>query len=83
MLKLTKHIFCISYIMIGKGFKNICTKEYTNSHFSLICLKVASSFNIEDRKLKYSMIIHNMRMEGTVSQTFYSCLSFCFMCLRK
>ena len=68
--------------MIGKGVKNICTKVLILI-FSLMLLNMASSFNIEDRKLKYSMIIHNMMMGGTVSQTFYSCLTFCCMCLRK
>ena len=36
--------------------------------FSIIFLKVESSFNIQDRLFKYSVDIIDILMEGTVSQ---------------
>ena len=63
--------------MVGKGVQNICIKEYQNSHFfPSFFFNVASSFNFEYRKLKFSMITLEMMMEGTVSQIFYLGLSF-------
>ena len=43
--------------------------------FSIIVFNVHSSFDIENRLLKFSVIIIDMLMEGTVSQIFYLGLS--------
>ena len=53
------------------------------SFFPIIFLNVDSSFNISDRLLKFSVVIIDMLMEGTVSQIFYLGLSLCFMQLQK
>ena len=51
--------------------------------FPVIFLNFDSSFNIKDRKLKFSVYVLGIMIEGTVSQIFYLGLSFCFMSLRK
>ena len=51
--------------------------------FSVIFLNFDSSFNIKDRKLKFSVVVLCIMIKGTVSQIFYLGLSFCFMSLRK
>ena len=62
----------MNYIIVSKGVQNICTK-------ALLFSNVASSFNIKYRKLKFSMVILEMMIEGTVSQILYLGLSFLFM----
>ena len=39
--------------------------------FSLIFLNLNSSFNIKSRLLKFSMVIIDIMMQGTVSQILY------------
>ena len=38
--------------------------------FTLIVLNVDSSFNIKDRLLTFSVVVLDIRMEGTVSKIF-------------
>ena len=47
--------------------------------FSIIFLNVQSSFNIINRLFKFSLVIIDMLMEGTVSQIFYLGLCLYFM----
>ena len=50
-------------------------KSYLFSSF----LNVISSFIIKDRLLKFSMVVFDIIMEGTLSQIFYLGPGFCFM----
>ena len=70
----------MNYVIVGKLVQIICIKEYTNSHFSpYFFLNLNSSFNINSRLLKFSMVIIDIMMQGTMSQIFYFGPSFCFM----
>ena len=72
-----------SILLLVKEFKIYVHKSTQNSIFSLICLNVSSSFNIKDRLLKFSVLVLDMIMEGTVSQIFLLGPSSCFMKCRK
>ena len=45
----------------------------------LIFFNVDNSFNIVSTLLKFSVVVLNTIMEGTVSQNIYLGFSFCFM----
>ena len=47
--------------------------------FPLIFLNVDNSFDIVSTLLKFSVVVLNTIMEGTVSQIIYLGFSFCFM----
>ena len=47
--------------------------------FPFIFKNLDSSFNIEDRLFKFSVVVLGIIIEGTVSQTFYLSPRFCFM----
>ena len=66
-------------VRLVKEFKIYILKSTNILIFSLHFFNVVISFNIEYRKLKFSMIILEMMMEGTMSQIFYLGLSFHFM----
>ena len=66
-------------LRLVKEFKIYILKSAKILIFSLHFFNVVISFNIEYRKLKFSKIILEMMMEGTVSQIFYLGLSFHFM----
>ena len=63
-------------VRLVKEFKIYILKSTNILIFSLHFFNVVISFNIEYRKLKFSMIILEMMMEGTMSQIFYLGLSF-------
>ena len=66
-------------VRLVKEFKIYILKSTKILIFSLHFFKVVITFNIEYRKLKFSMTILEMMMEGTVSQILYLGLSFHFM----
>ena len=63
-------LFCRT--IVSRGVNKVCTKWCKKSHF----LNVDSSFNIENKVFKLSMLILHIGMQGTVSQISYSCPSF-------
>ena len=65
--------------LLVEGLKKYVPKSAKNLNFSLIFFNVDSSFNIENKVFKFSMLIIHIAMQGTVSQIFYLCPSFCFM----
>ena len=58
-------------------------REQKLSFFPKIMLNVDSSFIIQDSLPKFSEVIIDTLMEGTVSQNFYLVSSSCFMQLQK
>ena len=66
------------YIIVAKGFQNI-QKVQKFTFFPFIFLNVNSSFTMKNKLLNFSVTIVHMVMQGTVSQIFYLCCSFCFM----
>ena len=72
-----------SILFLVKGLKEYVLKNTKNPIFPVIFLNFDSSFNIKDRKLKFSVFVLGIMSEGTMSQIFYLGLSFCFMSFRK
>ena len=58
-------------------------REQKLSFFLIILLNVDSSFNIQDRLLKFSVVIIDMLIEETMSQILYVGPSLCFMRIQK
>ena len=69
--------------ILVKGLDKYVLKNTKIPIFSCHFFNYDSSFNIKDRKLRFSVFVLCILVEGTVSQIFYLCLSFCFMSLRK
>ena len=70
-------------LLLVKELKIYVLKRTEIVIFPIVFLNVDSSFNILDRLLKFSVVIIDMLMEGTVSPIFYIGLSSCFMRLQK
>ena len=63
-------------------FKNIykCEKVYTKKeNFGIHLSNVHISLDFSLKIVKYLMAVRDIHTEGTVSQNFDLCLSFCFM----
>ena len=73
-----------SIFILVKGLEKYVLKNTKMPIFSChFFYNYDSSFNIKDRKLRFSVFVLGIMIEGTVSQICYLCLSFCFMSLRK
>ena len=53
------------------------------TYFSILFLNMDRSFNIQDRLLKFSVVIIDMLMEGTVSHFFNSGPGLYFVSFQK
>ena len=65
--------------LLVEGLKKYVPKSAKHLIFSLIFFEVDSSFIIERKVFKLSMLIIHIEMQGTLSQICYLCPSFCFM----
>ena len=65
--------------LLVEGLTKYVPKSAKNLFFPLFFFNVDSSFDIENKVFKFSMLIIHIGMQGKVSQIFYLCPSFCFM----
>ena len=70
-------------LLLVKEFKIYVLKSTKIPIIFFHFLNVDSSFDIENRLLKFFVVVYGIIMEGTMSQIFFLGPSFCFMVCRN
>ena len=76
-------LYNMNYIIVNQELFQLGGREIKNQLFNMYFLIEDISLNNTFRSIQFLTHIHNIHMEGTVSQIFDLGISFCFIKCRK